>query len=132
MSIQADGVSWVAKLFVVFVAVLFCAAPVPGDVGGCGQKVQELDAPRFFSAKKFTDCEHCEECGLSSALCEESCDERVPSDTEFPDRCLPLVHDGEVCLRKLVNDGCDDYAEYMSAEAPRVPTECNFCPPLDP
>ena len=30
------------------VLVLLCAAPVPGDIGACGQPVARLDATRFF------------------------------------------------------------------------------------
>jgi hypothetical protein len=41
---------------------------------------------------------------------------------------VPLVHDGEVCLRALDDAACEDYLEYMSDVAPTVPTECNFCP----
>ena len=32
--------------------VLFCAAPTPGDIGGCGQRVQPLGPEPFFAAKK--------------------------------------------------------------------------------
>jgi hypothetical protein len=41
---------------------------------------------------------------------------------------VPLVHDGEVCLRALDDGGCEDYRNYMSDLSPSVPTECNFCP----
>jgi len=50
----------------------------------------------------------------------------------FPERCLPLVHDGEVCLRALLNASCGDYSQYMSDDSPTAPTECNFCPEPPP
>lgn len=108
---------------------LLCAAPTPGDVGGCGQEAALLDAPTFFVNKKLTDCRRCDECGLITNACLEACDETVPFDRDFPDGCLPLVHDGEVCLRALRHASCDDYAGFVSDHAPTTPSECNFCPP---
>lgn len=107
---------------------LLCAAPTPGDVGGCGQKAELLDPPIFFASKKRTDCVRCDECGLDTDTCRGACDPAVPYATEFPEGCFPLVHDGEVCLRALLHAACDDYAGYVSDTSPSVPSECNFCP----
>ena len=106
---------------------LACAAPVPGDIGACGQPVQILDAPTFFAARKTVDCRRCGECSLTGPACIDACDAAVPADVSFPDRCLPLVHDGEVCLRALIHASCEQYAGYVSS-TPLVPTECEFCP----
>lgn len=108
---------------------LFCTAPVPGDIGGCGQAVQDLDAPTFFATKKAIDCRRCEQCGIRSQSCTQACDGSQPIQRAFPAYCYPLVHDGEVCLRALSAASCSDYAGYMDDAAPSVPTECNFCPP---
>jgi hypothetical protein len=108
---------------------LACLAPTPGDVGGCGQEAVLLDAPTFFANKKRTDCGRCDECGLASDACRDACDSSVPYQTAFPEGCLPLVHDGEVCLRALKHASCGDYEGYMDDVAPEVPSECNFCPP---
>jgi hypothetical protein len=115
------------KAVVGFVALAFCAAPVPGDVGGCGQEAQELDAATFFWSQQGTECEHCNDCGLTTDACTRSCG-NVLVQTAFPKDCVPLVHDGEVCLRALQNGSCSDYREYMSDSSPTIPTECNFCP----
>jgi hypothetical protein len=115
------------KLAIGFVALAFCAAPVPGDVGGCGQEAQDLDPQTFFLRKQAYECDHCRTCELHTMACERACgDELVQA--EFPDGCSPLVHDGEVCLRALDNGSCDDFKGYMSDSAPTIPTECNFCP----
>lgn len=117
-----------ARLALTGVALVFCMAPTPGDVGGCGQKPAELDAGVFFASKANIDCQRCEECGLGSKPCTEACDVSQPLPMAFPDRCVPLVHDGEVCLRALQYASCDDYSAYTSDVSPSVPTECNFCP----
>ncbi len=111
------------------ILALLSMAPTPGDVGGCGQEATLMDAPTFFSNKKATDCERCDDCGLGSDACADACDPSVPFETEFPQGCLPLVHDGEVCLRALRYASCDDYRGFMSDVTPSVPSECNFCPP---
>ena len=115
------------RLGALLTAVL-CAAPVPGDIGACGQPVQQLDAPRFFGAKKVVDCRKCRECGFAELACDTACDPSVVPDQEFPDGCEPLVHDGEVCLRVLLYASCEAYAPYISDDSPSVPTECDFCP----
>jgi hypothetical protein len=111
----------------VAVVALLCMAPVPGDIGSCGQPVERLDAPRFFAGKKAVDCEHCRSCGLETSTCLDACSVEPPAVTTFPSGCVPLVHDGEVCLRKLLAAGCGEYANYVS-EQPTVPSECDFCP----
>jgi hypothetical protein len=110
------------------VVILLCAAPVPGDVGSCGQPIQRLDANRFFGAKKLVDCRRCTECSIPSASCGRACDAEGTVSGSFPAGCVPLVHDGEVCLRALLYASCDDYSGYMDDANPQVPTECNFCP----
>lgn len=119
-------VSWL-KVALAFIALAFCAAPVPGDVGGCGQDPQQLDPQTFFWSVQQTECEHCRSCGIASEACARACGQLL-IESEFPENCVPLVHDGEVCLRALDHAGCDSYREYMSDRAPSVPTECNFCP----
>ena len=108
--------------------LLFCTAPTPGDVGGCGQTPAELDPETFFASKANIDCQRCEECSLTRVSCNNACAHPESYPTEFPEHCLPLVHDGEVCLRALLHASCNDYAAYMSDGSPSVPTECNFCP----
>ncbi|MET0794657.1 MAG: hypothetical protein ABW061_24260 [Polyangiaceae bacterium] len=117
-----------ARIALTGVVLLFCMAPTPGDVGGCGQKPAELDPGVFFASKANVDCQRCGECGLTSQACIQACDLSLPLPTAFPERCVPLVHDGEVCLRALQYASCDDYGAYMSDARPSVPTECNFCP----
>jgi hypothetical protein len=107
---------------------LCCAAPTAGDIGSCGQEAEELDPVKFFAQKGGIDRSRCEECGISSARCEARHAGELEA-TEFPEDCFPLVHDGEVCLRALLDAGCGDYEEYMRDVGPTVPTECNFCPP---
>jgi hypothetical protein len=115
------------KLAIGFVALAFCAAPVPGDVGGCGQEPRELDPELFFWSLQRYQCDHCLECGLSTRACARACSDELLQ-SEFPADCAPLVHDGEVCLRVMRDDGCGDYEQYMSDSAPTIPTECDFCP----
>ncbi|HEX3775679.1 MAG TPA: hypothetical protein VHV51_14505 [Polyangiaceae bacterium] len=122
-----------AQLLLSLIAFVFCTAPTPGDIGGCGQRPQELDPGIFFVSKAAIDCQRCTECGLASKSCTNACnDDPASYPNAFPDRCLPLVHDGEVCLRALSNASCSDYADYMSDQSPTVPTECDFCPEPPP
>lgn len=123
-----NGCSCAARIALGFILLAFCAAPVPGDLGGCGQPVQKLDADTFFSLKKVVDCQRCRDCDFTTKACDDACSRAPPVVTQFPERCLPLVHDGEVCLRALLDDSCDDYAAYVRDRDPTVPTECNFCP----
>ena len=109
-------------------AFVFCTAPTPGDIGGCGQRPQELDPEIFFLSKASIDCQRCDECALKTKSCATACQAPDTYPKSFPDRCLPLVHDGEVCLRALLNASCSDYGAYMNDSSPSAPTECNFCP----
>jgi hypothetical protein len=109
--------------------LVFCTAPTPGDIGGCGQRPDLLDAPTFFANKKSIDCSRCNECGVLSKACDRACDDQQAILLSFPKDCFPLVHDGEVCLRALQYASCDDYASYMDDSAPATASECNFCPP---
>lgn len=118
------------NLVLAVVVLVFCAGPVPGDVGGCGQEAQELDPETFFWTKQDIDCERCGDCGLATRACKRACgDELVQS--ELPEGCVPLVHDGEVCLRALLDGSCTDYEGYMSDNSASAPTECNFCPVME-
>ncbi len=110
-----------------FAMLAFLAAPVPGDVGGCGQEPQELDPQTFFSSKQYIECEHCRDCGLETGACSRACQDELVQQT-FPKDCVPLVHDGEVCLRALDDGSCEDFRNFMSDVAPEIPTECDFCP----
>ena len=110
------------------VLVLFCTAPTPGDIGGCGQAPDILDAPTFFANKKAIDCSRCDDCSLASDACDAACDDKQPIQRAFPPGCVPLVHDGEVCLRALQYASCNDYMTYMDDHAPATASECNFCP----
>ena len=116
------------RRFATIVVALLCAAPVPGDIGACGQPVARLDAERFFTAKRNIDCNQCTACGLESMACRAACGDAPLALSSFPAGCVPLVHDGEVCLRKLLESGCDDYARYVDDASPTVPSECDFCP----
>lgn len=106
----------------------FVAAPTPGDIGGCGQPAQELDAEIFFASKFDIDCKRCNQCELKSQTCTRACDPKTKIPKSFPEHCYPLVHDGEVCLRALYNASCSQYADYVRDSNPSSPTECNFCP----
>lgn len=117
----------VARIVLGVIAVGFCTAPVPGDIGGCAQARQELDPEAFFRKKAYIDCEQCTSCGLRTAACDQACAGGVPNRV-FPPDCRPLVHDGQVCLNALRSASCDDYDTYMSDQSPTVPTECEFCP----
>ncbi|MEB2311609.1 MAG: hypothetical protein OZ921_02645 [Sorangiineae bacterium] len=125
---EPGRISLGARLALALIATLFCMAPVPGDIGGCGQAAQDLDPGVFFATKKRIDCDRCGECGLGGGACELACDESSRPPRAFPERCYPLVHDGEVCLRALRRASCDDFATYVDEVAPRTPTECDFCP----
>ncbi|HLV67140.1 MAG TPA: hypothetical protein VKY73_15070 [Polyangiaceae bacterium] len=112
------------------IALLFCAAPVPGDVGGCGGSPRPLEAAAFFETKAALDCTRCTECRIASKTCTAACSESP--DESFPRGCDPLEHDGIVCVRALEAASCEDYRSYVRDEAPVIPTECNFCPETAP
>ncbi len=102
---------------------------VPGDVGGCGQAAEELDPTIFYQRVRVVECEQCTRCAIQTLPCREACagTESVP--TEFEPGCVPLVHDGEVCLRALEAASCRVFRDTVDERAPRIPSECDFCPP---
>lgn len=114
---------------VALVAVFFLAAPTAGDIGGCGQTAEDLDAAKFFDAKQTADCKRCGECQITSQACTTACGPTVT--LQFPKGCYPLVHDGEVCLDALEIASCGDYQSFMADMGATIPTECNFCPPRE-
>ena len=124
-----DGL--VARLALVTLVVLFCAAPVPGDVGGCGQSPSSLDRSRFFESKRALDCARCKECDVMSKRCDNACS-ADPIEEELPRGCDPLEHDGDVCLRALLDAGCEEYRTFLRDSGAETPTECNFCPRAEP
>lgn len=103
-------------------------APAAGNIGSCGQEAEVLDAYKFLVAKANIDCSRCTECTLFTEQCSAACSAPVSLDVAFPEPCLPLVHDGEVCLDALHAASCDDYASYVADVDATIPTECNFCP----
>jgi hypothetical protein len=113
--------------FAAVLAVVFGAAPTVGDVGACGQTASPLDEKAFVAQRKALDCQRCTECGLSTQTCASACDRTAPSSVAFPATCFPLLHDGDVCLRALEAASCQDYASFVSDDAPTVPSECDFC-----
>lgn len=112
----------------VIVTGVLCAAPVPGDIGACGQEVSPLSPQLFFESKQRIDCMRCSECGIDTATCRLACSDRPPENDAFPEGCAPLLHDGEVCLRALLAESCGDYSAYVDDVDPAIPSECNFCP----
>jgi hypothetical protein len=113
-------------------------APTPGDIGGCGQPAEELkNVELFFRAMDAADCAACERCGLATKSCARACEGEPGLAPTFPEGCVPLVHDGEVCLRRLQEDDCEAYRVYVADDGageavplvsrPR-PAECQFCP----
>jgi hypothetical protein len=109
--------------------VLFCAAPTAGDIGSCNQPEQVLDAHAFFLEKKKIDCVQCLSCGLTTRACDNACSVNASVPSSFPPHCLPLVHDGEVCIDALAVASCSDYASYVADQGSTTPSECDFCPP---
>lgn len=108
-----------------------CAAPTPGDVGGCGQTPQPLDAQAFFAEKDAIDCTQCIDCAYTTDFCFRACSGE-PSQPAFAVGCEPLVHDGEVCLRALEAASCADYESYAADADREAPSECLFCPREQP
>jgi len=102
-------------------------APTAGNIGSCGQEAVALDPDKFFAAKQGLDCEHCTDCSILSDACELACSAE-PVTAEFPSHCVPLVHDGEVCLDALSASSCSAYESFMADTDATIPTECDFCP----
>jgi len=106
---------------------LFCLAPTPGDVGGCGREPELLDERAYAAVRRQTDCDRCRACGISTKRCADACRTDVAPNLGFPPNCAPLVRDGEVCIRALGAASCERYTIYLSDETPTAPTECQFC-----
>lgn len=119
------------RVAVVVLGVL-SMAPTAGDVGGCGAEITALDPLAFGVARKDMDCERCQECGIDNERCQRACDPAIPVETSIPATCLPLQHDGEVCIRALHAASCDKYRTYVDDFAPKAPTECEFCKVVAP
>jgi hypothetical protein len=102
-------------------------APTAGDVGGCGAEVKALDPVSYALARKDMDCERCKECGIGTARCQRACDPAKPTESTIPKTCLPLQHDGEVCIRALAAASCESYSTYVDDVSPSTPSECEFC-----
>ena len=68
---MARGFMWgrAARALLAFVVLAFCAAPVPGDVGGCNQSAEDLDPQVFFRTKARIDCDQCSACGFDTEAC---------------------------------------------------------------
>lgn len=108
-------------------AVAFAMGPTPGDVGACGRTAEELDRNNYAEARKITECERCQKCGIDGARCQQACDPAKPPTVALPATCRPVLHDGEVCLRALAAASCGTFATYVDDVAPVSPTECDFC-----
>lgn len=117
------------RLALAFAAVFFLMAPYSGDYGCMSSPVTDLDPNKFFLAKQEDDCAACIDCGFITDYCSRACGAAMGG--TFPDGCYPLVQDGEVCLRALEATSCADYQAYVSDQGATIPTECDFCPPLD-
>ncbi len=109
------------------VAVLFTAAPTPGDIGGCGDSAVEVAPERYEAARKRLDCEKCGACGISNARCASACDADAAPVIALPATCRPLEQDANVCLRALLAASCSDFATYVDDVVPETPSECDFC-----
>ena len=127
MNLLRPSVS-VRKVLLCAMLVSLVAAPTPGDIGGCGQEPQSLDAHTFFGNKARIDCQRCSACELNTVACTAACSSSTPIPDHFDEHCHPLVHDGEVCLRALLNASCSDTTSFESNTNPTVPSECAFCP----
>lgn len=108
--------------------VLLCAAPTPGDIGGCGHPAADLDAEAFLREKYRVECDACRRCSLVGARCSQACAGEIDEPARFPEGCFPLAFDGAVCLRALEQAGCHDHQRYLNDVRPSMPSECDFCP----
>jgi hypothetical protein len=108
-------------------ALVFTAAPTPGDVGSCGQQATALDEPLFLADRQALDCTRCMQCGLTTQACQNACNPKAPSPYVWAATCYPLQHDGVVCLDALEAASCSTYASFVSDVDPTIPTECQFC-----
>jgi hypothetical protein len=109
------------------VALVFGTGPTVGDIGSCGTSATLLDAATFAQQRKQADCARCTSCGITTRTCTDACDPKSPPTAGWPSTCVPLQHDGDVCIRALYAASCDDYSTFVSDVAPALPTECDFC-----
>jgi hypothetical protein len=117
------------RLLLALVALLFLAAPTPGDIGCANSPPLDLDPNKFFLAKQQDDCAACTACNFTTQACARACG--APMGGSFPNQCYPLIRDGDVCLDALEAATCADYASYVADQGATTPTECDFCPPRD-
>lgn len=109
--------------------LFFTAAPTAGDIGSCSQPENDLDPLKFFAVKQDIDCQRCQECQISTKACQRACDVGL-SIRDFAPGCVPLEHDGVVCVDALEASSCSDYESFMADQDSTAPTECQFCPIL--
>ncbi len=110
------------------IVVLLCAAPTPGDIGGCGHPAADLDPEAFLRQQREVECEACRRCSIAGARCSQACAGELGRAAAFPEGCYPLAFDGAVCLRALEEAACDELRRYLSDARPTLPSECDFCP----
>jgi hypothetical protein len=108
-------------------ALVFGAGPTVGDIGSCSDQASALDLATFQAERKAVDCERCRQCELMTQWCANACNANAASPVQWPSTCLPLEHDGVVCIDAVQAASCSDYASYVSDTDPTVPTECDFC-----
>ncbi len=102
-------------------------APTPGDIGGCNDSRGTLDLSLFSADRQRLDCERCKECGVPTSRCARACGDLDPKYVVLPVTCVPIQHDGRVCLDALDNANCTDYARYVADVGAEAPAECVFC-----
>ena len=114
------------RMLIILALAPLLLATTPGDIGGCGDEVKDLDQVAFGQERKKLDCQQCRGCALETKRCTFACDESKQPGT-LPATCRPLERDGQVCLRALQTASCGDYAGFMNDTAPLTSSECEFC-----
>ncbi len=122
---KRPGFGEIARLSLL--VLFFAAAPTAGDIGSCNQAENDLDPGKFFATKQAIDCERCGECQIATKACDRSCSPGLVL-RDFEPGCVPLEHDGEVCVDALAAASCGDYESFMADSDATAPTECQFCP----
>ncbi len=110
------------------VVIFFAAAPTAGDIGGCGQAENDLDPVKFFTAKQSVDCDRCQACAIPSNACKRACDPGLLF-TDFAPGCVPLEHDGEVCVDALAAAGAATTGATWPMRARRSPPSATSARP---
>ena len=113
--------------FVLALLALLTAAPTAGDIGGCGAEVEALDVERFAGDERTLVCQKCASCRLLTTRCTLACNGNPAANAPLPSDCVPLVHDGAVCLRAIDEADCSAFAQYVADRSPSMPGECAFC-----